>query len=480
MFLTEVFEDVRLVGAPPSSIGKFGFDTDNWVWPRHTGDFSLFRIYASKDNKPSKVSDDNVPFKPRHSFPIAMGGVQPNDFTMIYGFPGRTSEYLTSYEVKYIMEKLNPNRIKMRDISLEIIGDAMASSDKIRIQYAAKQSSISNAWKKWIAQNKGLYANKAIDKKKETEAKFQQRADETVNEHGLKYKNILAEFEQLQKEIQPYSFARSMFIEIYYYGPEIIRYALGFDALNPEMMKSDSILEPTLDKLRKSTVGHFKNYHQPTDQKLLAAMLKQYFEVLDSAQRQSIYEVIQKKFKGDYAAYAAYVFKKSAFTSPEKTNKLLDSYGGVKSFKKIAKDPAYQLGKSLLDGYLQKVKPRLAELNYELDLLNRTYMKGLMELLPNEKRYYPDANSTLRVAYGKVEGYDARDAVEYTYFTTTEGILEKRDTTKEFTVPEKLVELIENKDYGQYADKDGKMHVCFIASNHTTGGNSGSQALNGN
>ena len=480
MFITEVFTDVRLVGAPPSSIGKFGFDTDNWVWPRHTGDFSMFRVYANKDNKPAQISDDNVPFKPRHSFPISMGGVKPNDFTMIYGFPGRTNEYATSHEVRYVMEKLNPNTIKMRDISLDIMGKDMASSDKIRIQYSAKQSRISNAWKKWIGQNKGLYLNKAIEAKLATEKRFQEQADKTTEEYGLVYKNLLGKFETTHNQLQKYSFSRSMFIEIYYYGPEIIRFALGFERLNPENIKEEGALEKNIESIRRSATGYFKNYNMPTDEKLLAAMLEQYFKVIDLEMRTSIYDMIEREYKGDYVKYASYLFNKSSFTSEEDVNSFLDKYKGEKSFKKVQKDPAYILGITLLNNYKNNVKSEFDRLSNELALLNRTYMKGLMILLPNDKIYYPDANSTLRLAYGKVDGYDPADGKIYKHFTTTEGIMEKRDTTKEFTVPEKLAELIEAEDYGQYKDEDGTMHVCFIASNHTTGGNSGSPALNAN
>lgn len=480
MFLTETFNDVRLVGAPPSSIGKFGFDTDNWIWPRHTGDFSMFRIYASKENKPAAISADNVPFKPRHSLPVSMSGVQQDDFTMVYGFPGRTSEYLTSYSVQYTMEKLNPNRIAMRDIALDILGDAMASSDKIRIQYAAKQSRVSNAWKKWKGQNNGLYRNNAIEKKQAVEKLFMERAEAATAEHGLKYKRLLAEYERVYKEIEPFDMGRSMFVELYYNGPEVVRFALAFEQLNPATMKEDADLEKIKGKIRKSAVGFFKNYNRPTDMKLMSAMLEGYFQRIDPSLRQDIYETIETKYKLNFEEYTESVYGKTMFSTLEDVNKFLDKYKNEKSFSKIQKDPAYILANSLMKGYREKVVPENKRLSDELAILNRSYMEGLMVLLPNQQKYFPDANSTMRVSYGKVDGYNASDAVVYSPFTTTEGIIEKKDTTKEFTVPEKLVELIETKDYGQYVDKDGKMHVCFIASNHTTGGNSGSPALNGN
>ncbi|MDE0772496.1 MAG: S46 family peptidase [Salibacteraceae bacterium] len=479
MFITETFNDVRLVGAPPSSIGKFGFDTDNWVWPRHTGDFSMFRIYADKDNQPAEISNDNVPYRPKYALPINLNGTQPGDFTMIYGFPGRTSEYLTSYAVDYTINKQNPNRIKMRDISLDIMGHAMAGSDKIRIQYAAKQSRVSNAWKKWIGQNKGLIANDAINSKLALEKRFVANADNSITSYGLKYTKILDKYKALYSELEPFAFSWDMFIEIYYYGPEIIRFPMNMEKLNPEKLK-DGDLEKMKETLRISAERYFKNYDLETDKKLLSAMLKQYFSVLDENMRADVYATIQNDFGGNYEDYAASVFKKSNFTTLEKVNAFLDNYKGTKSFKKIQKDPAYQLTMSLYNNYQSKVRPDLVRLNNDLNLLNRTYMEGLQNLLPKDKKYYPDANSTLRISYGIVDGYKPKDGVVYSPFTTTEGIMAKRDTTKEFTVPERLATLITDKDYGQYADKDGTMHVCFIASNHTTGGNSGSPALNGN
>lgn len=479
MFLTETFNDVRLVGAPPSSIGKFGFDTDNWIWPRHTGDFSMFRIYADKDNKPADISDENQPYKPNFSFSINMNGVKKGDFTMVYGFPGRTEEYLSSYAVEYLINKQNPNRIKMRDISLEIIGQSMASSDKIRIQYAAKQSRISNAWKKWKGQNKGLVRNDAVTQKRELEARFNANANMSVVKYGSTYTTLLEKMEEAYYMVEPYQFTWDMFIEVWYYGPEILRYAQGFERLNPENLKEGE-LETTLNKLKSGAKGYFKNYDMPTDKKLFTALLSQYYSVIDAKFKGDIYEQIELKYGGNFEAYANDVYEKSIFTSEEKVKAFLDKYKGAKSFAAIQKDPAFQLASGMLETYQKEVKPDLMKYNADIALLNRTYMKGLKDILPKDKKYYPDANSTLRVSFGKVQGYDASDAVVYDHFTTAEGIIQKMDnSTLEFTVPEKLEQLIREKDFGQYVDADGKLHVCFIASNHTTGGNSGSPALNG-
>lgn len=475
MYITEKFKDVRLVGAPPSSIGKFGFDTDNWVWPRHTGDFSMFRIYADKDNKPAEYSKDNVPYQPKRHLKINMGGVKKNDFTMVYGFPGRTQEYLPSYAVEYILNKSNPAKIGMRDVSLEIIGKAQASSKKINIQYAAKQSSISNAWKKWIGQSKGLKRLHAIDRKQELEKEFNKRASASAATKQ-KYGNLLNEYKTIYGELNEYAFARDMLIEIFYYGPEILRFADGFHKLIQE--EDETKRNKLIEDYKKSIKLYFKNYDMPTDKKLMLAMMPKYINSLNNDLKPTIAN--EKYGNTDIAIVTKNndkLFEKTVFSSEEKVLKLLNNWK-KSSGKKLLKDPAMQLASSILNTYSIKVKPKYSELKHQLDRVDRLYIAGLMELMPNYKKYYPDANFTLRLTYGKVEGYEPQNGVQYAPFTTLEGIIQKKDnSTKEFTVPEKLVELYNNKDFGKYADKDGSVHVCFIASNHTTGGNSGSPAL---
>lgn len=474
MFVTETFKDIRLVGAPPSSIGKFGFDTDNWVWPRHTGDFSMFRIYADKDNNPAEYSEDNVPYQPKHHLPISLQGYDEGDFTMVYGFPGRTEEYVTSYHVDYILNKSNPAKIKMRDASLEIIGDAMNQSKKLNIQYAAKQSRISNAWKKWIGQSKGLEELNAVEKKKELEAEFQRLAD-SKEEWKKAYGNLLPEFETLYANWQEYAFARDMLIEIYYYGPEIIRFSQEFEPLLNDSI-SEEDLEQLIEKLERKTKGFFKDYNSAVDEQLMAAMMPLYLSNLNVELRPSkAYDHFQ-----DSEAYTAELFEKSIFSSEEKVITFLEKFK-KSSRKKLAKDPALLLAKELLDTYTMNVRNEYGALEHHIDALMGEYMQGLMTMLPDYKNYYPDANSTLRVTYGKVAGYAPKDGVYYDYYTTIDGIMEKMDTTtKEFDVPEKLVELYEQQDFGIYADENKELRVCFIASNHTSGGNSGSPAINAN
>ncbi len=474
MFITETFNDVRLVGAPPSSIGKFGFDTDNWVWPRHTGDFSMFRIYADKDNKPAEYSEDNVPYQPKHHLPVSLKGYEPNDFTMVYGFPGRTYEYVTSYHMNYVVNKSNPARIKMRDTSLEIIGKAMQKDKKTNIQYAAKQSRISNAWKKWIGQSKGLKELNAVDKKRAQEELFQSRIAENA-EWNAKYGNLLNQFETLYADHEKYAFARDLLIEIYYYGPEIIRYAGSFEKLLAEELTEEET-ETIIAGLKSKTAGFYKNYNAEVDQQLMQAMMPMYLSYLDAELRpSSAYDRFQ-----DAQKHTEYIYKKTIFSSQEKVNDFLDSFK-KSSVKKLMKDPALQLSKQILDTYSEKVRDQYSLVDSQINALMSVYMEGLMTVLDDQKNYYPDANSTLRVSYGKVAGYQPKDGVSYAHYTTIDGIIEKMDTTsKEFDVPEKLVELYHQQDFGRYADENNNLRVCFIASNHTSGGNSGSPAINAN
>ncbi len=477
MFITEVFEDVRLVGAPPSSIGKFGFDTDNWVWPRHTGDFSIFRIYANKDNKPAKFAEDNVPYKPRHHFKVNLKGVDKGDFTMVYGFPGRTQEYLTSHMVDHIINKQDPGRIKMRDKSLEIINAAMRESEKTKIQYAAKQSRISNAWKKWRGEVKGLRRLNAIEKKKAIEEKFQQKVDSDPK--FKEYQPLLAAFEETYSEYLQLDYARDMFIELFYYGPEIIRFSDRFAKLKA-ILEADTLGQEVVDKeidgLKRSIDGHFKNYNEAIDLDLLGSLLALYFEEVKDELEPETAKLINDKYDGDARAFAQKLFDKSMFDDKDRLLKFLEK----PKAKKIAKDPAFELRSSLLDAYFANVKPKHAKLNTKIDSLYGIYMQALMEVLPDNRTYFSDANSTLRISYGKVEGYEAADAVKYKYYTTLDGIVEKYiPGDYEFDVPEKLIELYENKDYGKYG-RNGEMRVCFTASNHTTGGNSGSPVLDAN
>lgn len=474
MIVTETFRDVRLVGAPPSSIGKFGGDTDNWMWPRHTGDFSLFRIYASSDNEPADYSEDNVPLRPKKHLKVNTDGVEEGDFTMVFGFPARTSQYITSPAVEYILETENPARIEMREASLDVIDRAMESSDKLRIQYASKQSRISNAYKKWIGQSMGLEEFNVIEKKKETEEAFRKAAMSRKGMEG--YSQTIGEFEMLYKENEKYQNGRNYLIEFYYYGPEILRFAAGFRNLveNYDSLTASGEFSKEVDKLFNRADGHFKDYSQDVDLDIMKAQLpifhKNTPDILSS-------ETLNEQIKnGDYEAAAEAIYENTVFANPEDLEAALKSKE-KKMLKKLSTDPAYRIATELLDSYRDKVAPGYRAFSNQEETLMSVYMKGLMELLP-EKVNSPDANSTLRLSYGKMEGVEPRDGIAYTPYTTLSGIMAKYiPGDKEFDVPERLLELHNNADYGPYG-KDGELRVCFLGSHHTTGGNSGSPTLN--
>ena len=470
MFVTETFKDIRLVGAPPSAIGKFGGDTDNWMWPRHTGDFSLFRIYANKDNMPAEYSEDNVPFKPRHFLPISMDGVKKGDFTMVYGFPGRTQEYLTSYAIKQIKEVINPAQIEVRDQALQIMDKHMKASDKVRIQYASKYASIANYWKKWIGENRWLEKANAIQLKEEREAAF------TKATAGMEeYATVLSKLEKRYEAIEEYALARSFFVEIPYRKMEMMGLANRFSSIVKKTEEGEEVSEETLNKLKEQVKAHFKNFDLSTELAVSQALLMEYKAQLDS-------KYVPESMKGSKSEallndYKGYV-KKSNFLTQENTLELLDNWGKGAA-KKVTKDPVYQLMNQFWDVYFNKVRPNYSAYSNEIDSLSKIYVRGLRNHVPGT--YYPDANSTLRLAYGQIDNYNPKDGVKYDFFTTGKGILEKYNPDNvDFDLPKDLVTLIENKDFGKYADEDGTLHVCFTASNHTTGGNSGSPVINGN
>lgn len=475
LFITETFEDVRLVGAPPSSIGKFGFDTDNWVWPRHTGDFSVFRIYADKDNKPAKYSEDNQPYKPLRFLPVNMNGANEDDFTIVYGFPGRTENYIVGEDVATTLEVINPQRIAMRKASLGVIDQAMRSEKLLKIQYAAKQSRISNAYKKWIGQSKGLIRHKAIAKKDSLEGVFTKRVNGN-EEWKQAYGGILTALNNNAEKSLPANVGRNLFIEYYYYGPEVLRHAMVYSEL-ATMCKDESVsdedIKAWVDK-RLTSLGFFKNFNAEVDKNIMRAQLP-------------IAEAEMVKYRGSKIVddmgkaktlngYIDNLYERTMFADEEKLKKFL--YGFKRNaYKKIEKDPAFEMANKFVNVYMTEVQPQWTVFSNEKDSLMNTWMRAQMEVIP-ERTYYADANSTLRITYGKVEGYAPFDGARYQPYTTLTGIMEKEDATNpEFVVPAKLKELYMNKDYGRYADSDGEVRVAFISSNHTSGGNSGSPVI---
>ena len=463
MFVTETYTDVRLVGAPPSSIGKFGSDTDNWMWPRHTGDFSIFRIYADKDNNPAEYSVDNVPYTPNKHLDISTQGVKPGDFTMVYGFPGRTDEYLPAVAVKQITQVLNPAKISIRKTALEIMDSEMRASDDVRIKYASKYASVANYYKKWIGENTGIQKTQGLKRKREFEQAFM---DAVNSDDSYKnYAGLLGVYDSLYTELEAIALARDYFIEIAYRGVGIVKFANNVS----KFVATGDVKD--LENFKKTIASHFKNYDAHTDQLLFDALFAKYET-----------EQANSEFLPDYFSGKTYsgetVFSKSYFSSIEKLEELLNS-SPKKIQKRLAKDPAFKIASSLYAHYRNVIYSDYWALEDELDGVDRAYLKAMMEVLPDYRNYYPDANSTLRLAYGQVQGVSPLDAISYGHITYLEGMMEKYvPGDYEFDLPEKLIELYESKDFGPYADDNGKLPVCFIATNHTTGGNSGSPALN--
>lgn len=452
LFVTEKFEDVRLVGAPPSSIGKFGSDTDNWIFPRHTGDFSLFRIYADKNNRPAKYSKDNVPYKPKHFLPVSLDGIEEGDFTMVFGFPGRTNEYLPAVAIKHITQEFNPSNIAIREAALKEIDAQMKASDAVRIKYASKQARIANAWKKWIGENLGIKKSNAIAERQAFEATFKK----ALKEKGLEktYGNILPEFEKLYADFADINIKRRNFIEVFLVTNELMQ--MTFRAYQLEQVALNK--PEKFEEARTSLVNRIKGIHKNFDVNVDKGVFKNVMPLYNPTN------------------VDASIYDKTNFTDLNKALQLLEG-DAKKVVKNLNKDAAYQYAKPMIEEFYTKINPEFQQKNQPITALQKTYMKALMEALPNA-RYFPDANSTLRVTYGQVRGYSPRDAVYYNPVSYLDGVIEKYvPGDYEFDVPQKLRDLYDAKDFGQYTDKNGKVPVCFLGTNHTTGGNSGSPAI---
>lgn len=454
LFIIERYEDIRLVGAPPTSIGKFGSDTDNWVWPRHTGDFAIFRIYADANNKPAKYSPNNVPFTPKHFLPISLDGVAEDDFTLVMGFPGRTNEYLPAVAVDQIVNKVNPTNIAIRDAALKVIDANMKASDQVRIQYASKQARIANAWKKWIGENQGIDKSGAINVKRELEAQFTQQVK--AKNMASQYGNMLPQLEQLYQNFEAVNVKRNAFSEVFLRTNELMQIAMQLYQLENAASGDDENFGKARETVQNRLKSIYRNYDAKVDKAVFEAVMPLYATNANA----SIYE-------------------KTAFTNSKTALKLLEG-NKEKIVENLNKDAAYQFAKPFIQEFYSNIEPKWQAMNTQINSLQMQYMKALMEVLPDQ-RYFPDANGTLRVTYGKVKGYAPRDAVYYEPVTYLDGVIEKYvPGDYEFDVPQKLIDLHKSKDYGNYADANGKLPVAFIGTNHTTGGNSGSPAVDAN
>ncbi|WP_417882279.1 S46 family peptidase [Xanthomarina gelatinilytica] len=451
LFVTERFNDIRLVGAPPSSIGKFGSDTDNWVFPRHTGDFSMFRIYADKNNRPAEYSKDNVPYKPKHFLPISLDGIEEGDFTMVFGFPGTTDEYLPAVAIEHITKAYNPSNIAIREAALKVIDAKMKESDEVRIKYASKQARIANAWKKWIGENLGIEKSNAIEERRAFEATFKK----ALKEKGLetKYGNILPEFDVLYENFADINIKRRSFIEVFLVTNELMNMTFRTYQFEQAIKNNPDIFDKAKASIEGTITGIHKNYDVNVDKGVFESVMPFYTNNVDVS-----------------------IYNNTAFTSLDTALKLFEGTP-EEVIEKLNNDPAYAYAKPMIDEFYNTINPEFEAKNEPITALQTEYMTALMKALPNE-RYFPDANGTLRVTYGQVRGYSPRDAVYYSPVSYLDGVIEKYiPGDYEFDVPQKLIDLYEAKDYGPYADANGKVPVCFLGTNHTTGGNSGSPTI---
>jgi hypothetical protein len=474
MFTTETYKDVRLVGAPPESIGKFGSDTDNWMWPRHTGDFALFRVYQSPDGGPAEYSKKNIPFKPKYFLPISLKGVQKDDFAMVLGYPGTTDRFTTSFGVKVATEKYNPSIVKIREKRLALMGEDMKASDEVRIEYASKYATCANYYKYYIGQTEQCTKLGIYDKKVAIEKAF---TDWYSTDASLKqkYSDALSEIEKAYVNIEKYTIPYIYYKEAVIRGIEIISYANTFEEIYKQLKLE--VDEEAISKLTQSLTYaaklYFKNYNLETDKKICKALLEMFYEDVPKDYHPEIFTTIQKKYKGDISLYVDDLFSKSIFSSKDKILEFLTS----PDYKKLDKDMGYIAMNSFYDKY-KEVTELYNNAKLELTKGSRLFVAGIMDM-NSDKKYYPNANSTMRLTYGKVTDYSPNASTSYSYFTTLDQMIAKEDPKNdEFTVPAKLKQLYESKDYGKYGT-DKQMNLCFITNNDVTGGVSGAPVING-
>ena len=476
LFITEVFKDIRLVGAPPESIGKFGGETDNWVWPRHNADFSMFRIYSNKDNKPAEYSLDNLPYKPLYSFPISLKGAENGDFTMVYGFPGKTQEYLTSYAVDLLMNQQDPIRVKLRETRLNIMEVDMKKNDTIRLMYTNRYAGVANGYKKWTGEMIGLKKSDASNKKKAFESKFLNLILNDPNKKE-KYTNLLKQFEKIYSDYAPLSKQYDYFSECLW-GIDGFRMANSFTNVFNELKKKQAGKENKFNSLLNDIkpILPFKNFNKETDKKLCIALLNIFIKDIEPTLRPLYLDSLINVYKGNITELCDFLYNNSSFVDNSKAALMFQDF--EKKSILYEHDPIYLLASSIFQHYQKTIIPQINYYDRQINELQKEYMQGLKETI-KDKTFYPDANGTLRVAYGKVSDYEGKDGVKFLHYTTIDGLIEKNKTGKEdFYVKERLIELYNKKDFGQYADKSGKLRTAFIGSNHTTGGNSGSPVLN--
>lgn len=472
LFFKKKYEDIRMVAAPPSSVGKFGGETDNWMWPRHTGDFSIFRVYADANGEPAAYSENNVPLKSKKHFTISLKGIENGDYSMVMGFPGSTNRYLTASSIRQRMDQINAPRIAIREARQGVLKEEMDKSDKVRIQYASKYARSSNYWKNSIGMNKAIIDNKVLENKNDQEARF---ADYAKKVNNKDYMEVVDKINKLVEETNSPTYQTTCFTETFFGGIEFGTPYMVMDALKEALdNKNDSAVAANIEALKASYADiHNKDYDHEVDRKVAKVLIPLYAEMIPANQRPSFYSVIEKEYKGDYNKFIDNCYDNSIFSNEKNFNKFIQK----PSKKAIDKDPMTAFVRSKWNKY-KELATLAPEAGSQLQLLYKTYVRGLGEMNAPTPQY-PDANFTIRLTYGNVKAYDPRDGVHYNYYTTTDGILEKEDPqNREFNVPAKLKQLIQNKDFGRYAMKNGEMPVAFISTNDITGGNSGSPVIN--
>lgn len=470
----KTYSDVRIVAAPPSSIGKFGGETDNWTWPRHTGDFSMFRIYADAQGEPSAYDEKNTPLKTKKHLAISLKGLEEGDYAMIMGFPGSTSRYLTVSEVVERMEATNEPRITIRGARQEVLKEEMNASDKVRIQYASKYAGSSNYWKNSIGMNKAIIDNDVLGDKAKQEALF---ADFAKKQGNSDYQTVVSQINDVVEQEKPIVYQMTVLLESFFSGVEFISPAFTFKDMCDALEAKDNVKVDSLTQVLRETFDaiHNKDYAHEVDRKVAKVLFPLYTELIETELRPDIFEFIADKYKGDYSKFVDEMYSTSIMSSKENLEKFLKK----PSVKAIEKDLSIRYSQSIIDKYIN-LSAVVSTFSDTKSLLHKTYVRGLSEM-KKPTPSYPDANFTIRLTYGNVKSYSPRDGVFYQYYTTAKGILEKEDpNNREFNVPAKLKDLIEKEDYGRYALPNGDLPICFLTTNDITGGNSGSPVLNGN
>jgi hypothetical protein len=471
------YTDVRLVGTPPKSLGKFGGDTDNWMWPRHTADFSMFRVYAGPDNEPAAYSPNNKPYQPKKFLPVSIKGQKENDFAMIFGYPGRTNRYEVASGLDVALTDVNPSIVNIRDKRLATMRKHMNADKSVYLKYTSQYASIANYWKYYIGQTEQLKRLKVVDKKQKREQDFTTWAGQS----SPTYANLMADYKAAYSGYAPYAKHATYYSEAFR-APALSRLAAALEPLSKALArgeKSKDTMDKYLTPIKASRRTLLKDFDKSLDQDLFAEMTKMYYNDIPKSQHPSIYEdVIFKKYGRNqdvaFPEYASYVYKNTFLLDSNKFN----AFAANPTLKQLESDPAVQYAFSFVRNYEKNYLPKIETFNNKKKELSKDYIKAQMDWR-NDRLFYPDANSTMRISYGRVLSYSPQDAVYYNYFTTIDGLMAKyKPNDEEFDVPQELVRLYERKDFGRYLDKDGTLHTCFITNNDITGGNSGSPVIN--